>query len=182
MAAVAAPPGSEAFLAYNKVDGYVPTLVGNWVEVKVDPDQHPSCDACRMLRRCYALAPKSYFLPHSCATCSSLQLRNTHTLAFKVSHQSCRNAAWQTAPVCTGCLLHLSRKRWRQSCTKMAPCASRTQQARCRARWSMTTSMCAFIVLQQSRCPSAKTATPPLEPSVLKLLAELLHCIQWQVL
>jgi hypothetical protein len=23
----------EAFVAYNKVDGYVPTLVGNWVEV-----------------------------------------------------------------------------------------------------------------------------------------------------
>jgi hypothetical protein len=31
--AMPAPAGSEAFVAYNKVDGQVPTLVGNWVEV-----------------------------------------------------------------------------------------------------------------------------------------------------
>jgi hypothetical protein len=29
-----AQPKSEAFLGYNKLDGYVPTLVGNWVEVR----------------------------------------------------------------------------------------------------------------------------------------------------
>lgn len=31
---------NEAFLGYNKLDGFVPTLVGNWVEVRGNANAH----------------------------------------------------------------------------------------------------------------------------------------------